>query len=166
MVLNFMPSIAVISMDNYNDSSRIIDGNFDDPRLTDYDMLLENIHGLKQGKPVQVPIYDFKLNCRTGYRHDTNQDKQLNCEEFVEFIQKLTAETLTVVSRNMIVAVVVATMIALMTKRACPVLSGWATGGRRRGLADGHGREREGGGRTIGIRALADGIKAWRRVVE
>lgn len=28
-VLNFMPSIALISMDNYNDSSRIIDGNFD-----------------------------------------------------------------------------------------------------------------------------------------
>lgn len=28
-VLNFMPSIAVISMDNYNDSSRIIDSNFD-----------------------------------------------------------------------------------------------------------------------------------------
>lgn len=28
-VLSFMPSIAVISMDNYNDSSRIIDGNFD-----------------------------------------------------------------------------------------------------------------------------------------
>lgn len=28
-MLNFMPSIAVISMDSYNDSSRIIDGNFD-----------------------------------------------------------------------------------------------------------------------------------------
>lgn len=28
-ILNFMPSIAVISMDNYNDSSRIVDGNFD-----------------------------------------------------------------------------------------------------------------------------------------
>jgi len=28
-ILNFMPSIAVITMDNYNDSSRIIDGNFD-----------------------------------------------------------------------------------------------------------------------------------------
>ncbi|XP_008795913.1 inorganic pyrophosphatase TTM2-like [Phoenix dactylifera] len=67
-VLNFMPSIALISMDNYNDSSRIIDGNFDDPRLTDYDTLLENIHGLKEGKSVQVPIYDFKLSCRTGYR--------------------------------------------------------------------------------------------------
>lgn len=28
-LVNFMPSIAVISMDNYNDASRIIDGNFD-----------------------------------------------------------------------------------------------------------------------------------------
>ncbi|XP_021286274.1 uridine-cytidine kinase C isoform X2 [Herrania umbratica] len=67
-VLNFLPSIAVITMDNYNDASRIIDGNFDDPRLTDYDALLENIHGLKAGKPVQVPIYDFKSSSRTGYR--------------------------------------------------------------------------------------------------
>lgn len=28
-IQNFMPSIAVISMDNYNDSSRLVDGNFD-----------------------------------------------------------------------------------------------------------------------------------------
>ncbi|KAF6169085.1 hypothetical protein GIB67_038582 [Kingdonia uniflora] len=67
-ILNFMPSIAVISMDNYNDASRIIDGNYDDPRLTDYDALLNNIFGLKEGKPVQVPIYDFKSSSRTGYR--------------------------------------------------------------------------------------------------
>ncbi|KAJ6792745.1 uridine-cytidine kinase C-like [Iris pallida] len=67
-ILNFMPSIEVISMDNYNDASRIVDGNFDDPRLTDYDTLLENINGLKDGKSVQVPIYDFKLSSRTGYR--------------------------------------------------------------------------------------------------
>ncbi|KAG8059680.1 hypothetical protein GUJ93_ZPchr0002g23616 [Zizania palustris] len=67
-VLNFMPGVAVISMDNYNDASRIVDGNFDDPRLTDYDTLLENIHGLKEGRSVQVPIYDFKKSCRTGYR--------------------------------------------------------------------------------------------------
>ncbi|TVU28190.1 hypothetical protein EJB05_19699 [Eragrostis curvula] len=67
-VVNLTPDVAVISMDNYNDASRIIDGNFDDPRLTDYDTLLENIHGLKEGRSVQVPIYDFKLSCRTGYR--------------------------------------------------------------------------------------------------
>lgn len=28
-IFNSMPDIAVISMDNYNDSSRIVDGNFD-----------------------------------------------------------------------------------------------------------------------------------------
>ncbi|XP_020547430.1 uridine-cytidine kinase C isoform X2 [Sesamum indicum] len=67
-ILNFMPSIAVISMDNYNDASRIIDGNFDDPRLTDYDTLLKNIQDLKTGKPVDVPVYDFKSSSRTGYR--------------------------------------------------------------------------------------------------
>lgn len=67
-VLNFIPSIAVISMDNYNDASRIVDGNFDDPRITDYDKLLENIRDLREGKSVQVPIYDFKSSCRIGYR--------------------------------------------------------------------------------------------------
>ncbi|KAK4479293.1 hypothetical protein RD792_014804 [Penstemon davidsonii] len=67
-ILNFMPSIAIINMDNYNDATRIIDGNFDDPRLTDYDTLLENICGLKSGSPVQIPIYDFKSSSRVGYR--------------------------------------------------------------------------------------------------
>ncbi|WCJ35736.1 Phosphoribulokinase / Uridine kinase family [Euphorbia peplus] len=67
-VLNFMPSVAVISLDNYNDSSRIVDGNFDDPRLTDYDTLLKNLHDLKAGKSVEVPIYDFKSSSRIGYR--------------------------------------------------------------------------------------------------
>ncbi|KVH98486.1 Phosphoribulokinase/uridine kinase [Cynara cardunculus var. scolymus] len=67
-VLNFMPSIAVITMDNYNDATRIVDGNFDDPRLTDYNTLLENIHGLKEGRTVEVPIYDFKSSSRIGYR--------------------------------------------------------------------------------------------------
>lgn len=40
-----------------------------DPRLTDYDTLLDNIHGLRDGKPVQVPIYDFKSSSRIGYRY-------------------------------------------------------------------------------------------------
>ncbi|XP_051116866.1 inorganic pyrophosphatase TTM1-like isoform X2 [Andrographis paniculata] len=67
-ILNFMPSVAIINMDNYNDGSRIVDGNFDDPRLTDYETLLENIRGLKEGNPVQIPIYDFKTSTRVGYR--------------------------------------------------------------------------------------------------
>ncbi|CAN6816404.1 unnamed protein product [Brassica oleracea] len=67
-ILNFLPSVGVISMDNYNDASRIVDGNFDDPRLTDYDTLLKNLEDLKEGKQVEVPIYDFKSSSRVGYR--------------------------------------------------------------------------------------------------
>ncbi|XP_038892465.1 inorganic pyrophosphatase TTM2 [Benincasa hispida] len=67
-IMNFMPSIAIISMDDYNDASRIVDGNFDDPRLTDYETLLQNVQDLKAGKQVQVPIYDFKSSSRIGYR--------------------------------------------------------------------------------------------------
>ncbi|KAL9325146.1 hypothetical protein ACSQ67_005791 [Phaseolus vulgaris] len=86
-ILNFMPSIAVISMDNYNDSSRIVDGNFDDPRLTDYDTLLQNLGDLKEGKPVQVPIYDFKSSTRTGY---SNYHAYLN--SILNAIQSWTVE--------------------------------------------------------------------------
>lgn len=39
-----------------------------DPRLTDYDLLLENIRDLRAGKAVEVPIYDFKQSKRTGFR--------------------------------------------------------------------------------------------------
>ncbi|XP_047313673.1 inorganic pyrophosphatase TTM2-like [Impatiens glandulifera] len=67
-ILNLMPSTAVISMDNYNDASRLVDGNFDDPRLTDYDTLLQNIYDLKAGKQVEIPVYDFKASSRIGYR--------------------------------------------------------------------------------------------------
>ncbi|CAI5526925.1 unnamed protein product [Closterium sp. Naga37s-1] len=67
-VLNFMPGITVISMDNYNVASRVIDGNFDDPRITDYELLLSNLQGLREGRTVQVPIYDFKSSTRVGFR--------------------------------------------------------------------------------------------------
>eukprot|EP00879_Flechtneria_rotunda_P021400 GHRR01022557.1.p1 GENE.GHRR01022557.1~~GHRR01022557.1.p1 ORF type:complete len:361 (+),score=111.23 GHRR01022557.1:194-1276(+) len=66
-VKDFMPGITLISMDNYNDASKLVDGNFDDPRLTDYDTLMKNLTDLKAGKPADVPIYDFKLSKRVGY---------------------------------------------------------------------------------------------------
>ncbi|GMH38094.1 hypothetical protein BSKO_05978 [Bryopsis sp. KO-2023] len=66
-VKSFMQGVAVISMDNYNDGSKVVDGNFDDPRLTDYDLLLQNIQDLKDGKEVKIPIYDFKQSKRVGY---------------------------------------------------------------------------------------------------
>jgi uridine kinase/adenylate cyclase class IV len=66
-VRSFMPGVAVISMDNYNDASKLIDGNFDDPRLPDYDLLLANLSDLRAGRPAEVPIYDFKTSSRVGF---------------------------------------------------------------------------------------------------
>ncbi len=64
---NLIPGCALLSMDNYNDGSKVIDGNFDDPRITDYDTLLANLIDLKAGKSIQCPIYDFKESRRVGY---------------------------------------------------------------------------------------------------
>lgn len=63
-----LPGCVVLSMDSYNDGSKVIDGNFDDPRIIDFDTLISNIKDLKAGRSTQVPIYSFKESCRTGYR--------------------------------------------------------------------------------------------------
>ncbi|GIL62460.1 hypothetical protein Vafri_16688 [Volvox africanus] len=67
-IRSLMPGVAVISMDMYNDGTKVIDDNFDDPRLTDYDLLLHNLADLRDGKEVQIPIYDFRSSRRVGYR--------------------------------------------------------------------------------------------------
>jgi len=66
-IQEFMPGAVTLSMDMYNDASMLLEGNFDDPRLTDYACLLENLRGLKNGESVQAPVYDFKESRRTGY---------------------------------------------------------------------------------------------------
>ena len=62
----FIPGSVVLSMDNYLDSAFLIDGNFDDPRLTDFAKLQEDLAELKRGRAADVPIYDFHVSKRTG----------------------------------------------------------------------------------------------------
>jgi uridine kinase len=42
-----------------------VEVNFDHPNSLDNEMLVGHIHLLKQGKPVDVPIYDFSTHSRT-----------------------------------------------------------------------------------------------------
>jgi len=65
-IADFMPGLCVLSMDMYNDAALLLDGNFDDPRLTDYDLLMENLRDLKAGKTVETPVYSFKESKRVG----------------------------------------------------------------------------------------------------
>jgi hypothetical protein len=62
-----MNNVLVLSMDMYNDGTKVLENNFDDPRIVDYDTLMNNIADLKAGRPTQVPIYDFKQSKRVGY---------------------------------------------------------------------------------------------------
>ncbi|XP_010528683.1 PREDICTED: uncharacterized protein LOC104805728 [Tarenaya hassleriana] len=49
---------------------------------------------------------------------DMNLDGEIDREEFVRFIQQLTADTFTVVSQGLIISLVVAPTVAMATKRA------------------------------------------------
>jgi hypothetical protein len=48
------PTLTVISLDNFLDTSAIVDGNFDDPRLTDFARLCGNLEDLKVCAPVMT----------------------------------------------------------------------------------------------------------------
>ena len=67
-VKSFFPGCEMISMDMYNDASRLVDDNFDDPNLTDYDLLVENLRALKEGRSAEVPVYSFQKSKRVGWR--------------------------------------------------------------------------------------------------
>jgi len=83
----------VISLDNYLDGSRVLEENFDDYRLVDFELLIKNItvpclhsptlgqrghaaheregphaHGqdLKEGRETELPLYDFRRSGRYG----------------------------------------------------------------------------------------------------
>lgn len=63
-------SPLVLSLDSYY---RGLNGikpqppNFDHPDSLDFDLFASHLSQLKQGKAVQVPIYDFKSHTRKGY---------------------------------------------------------------------------------------------------
>eukprot|EP00013_Stygamoeba_regulata_P017962 CAMPEP_0177668176 /NCGR_PEP_ID=MMETSP0447-20121125/22597_1 /TAXON_ID=0 /ORGANISM="Stygamoeba regulata, Strain BSH-02190019" /LENGTH=467 /DNA_ID=CAMNT_0019174617 /DNA_START=53 /DNA_END=1456 /DNA_ORIENTATION=- len=63
-----IPKTLVISLDNYLDSSRkVIDRNFDDYRLVDFELVRKNLQELIEGKTTQLPLYDFRKSGRYAY---------------------------------------------------------------------------------------------------
>lgn len=68
-------SSVVISQDSYYiDQSKKFDGdggsvNFDHPSSLDFELLASHILALKEGKPIEIPIYDFKTHSRSKEVH-------------------------------------------------------------------------------------------------
>ena len=48
-------------------TAALVDGNYDDPRLTDFDALEATLADLRAGRPARVPQYDFKQSRRVGF---------------------------------------------------------------------------------------------------
>ncbi|MEL6918177.1 MAG: uridine kinase [Bacteroidota bacterium] len=73
-IINELPNeeVGVISQDSYyNDLSHLsyedrTKINFDHPRAIDFDLLIEHLSMLKQGKPIHQPVYSFSKHNRTN----------------------------------------------------------------------------------------------------
>jgi uridine kinase len=67
-ISNVMPGTLIISLDNYLDATRkVIDFNFDDDRLVDFDLLIKNIKDLQNERATNMPLYDFRKSGRYAY---------------------------------------------------------------------------------------------------
>ncbi|MCA0132272.1 uridine kinase [Winogradskyella alexanderae] len=73
-ILNELPEgeVGVISQDSYyKDTSHLsfderVQINFDHPRSIDFDLLVEHLKQLKEGKTIEQPVYSFVKHNRTG----------------------------------------------------------------------------------------------------
>lgn len=61
---------SILSLSDYIDTamSELTDGNVDDPRATDFHLLLRNLSELRAGHVTRCPVYDFKGRTRSGWR--------------------------------------------------------------------------------------------------
>ncbi|KAG0258018.1 hypothetical protein BG011_003597, partial [Mortierella polycephala] len=74
-----VPWVVLLSMDSFYkdltpeevEIAHRNDWDFDSPNSYDYDLLLETITKLKQGKTVDVPIYDFETHKRVPNKYNT-----------------------------------------------------------------------------------------------
>lgn len=73
-LINELPEgeVVVISQDSYyQETSHLsyderVKINFDHPRSIDFDLLVEHLNDLKQGKSIEQPVYSFVKHNRTG----------------------------------------------------------------------------------------------------
>eukprot|EP01133_Synstelium_polycarpum_P018602 gene18602-22258_t len=68
-IVSVLPKTVLISLDNYLDSSRqIIEENYDDYRLVDFDLLRKNITDLVENRKTELPLYDYTKSGRYAYK--------------------------------------------------------------------------------------------------
>ena len=87
-ILNELPEgeVGVLSQDSYyKDTSHLnyderIKINFDHPRSIDFELLEVHLQSLRQGNPIEQPVYSFVKHNRTGDTIKTNPRKVMIVE--------------------------------------------------------------------------------------
>ena len=68
-IIDVLPGTALLSLDNYLDTSKkVIDENFDDYRLFDFDLIRKNIKEITSGRSSKTPLYDFRKSGRYAWK--------------------------------------------------------------------------------------------------
>lgn len=70
-----VPWVSVLSMDSFykvlnaeqNERARRNEYDFDHPDALDFDLMVETLRKLKDGKHVEIPVYDFSTHSRAKY---------------------------------------------------------------------------------------------------
>jgi uridine kinase len=87
-------SVAVIDHDSYyrdrsdlsfEARSRL---NFDHPEALDNELLVEHLQALREGRPVDVPIYDFKVHTRLPERRRVVPTRIVIVEGILVFVEE------------------------------------------------------------------------------
>jgi uridine kinase len=62
--------------------------NFDHPEALDNDLLVEHLQALREGRPVEVPIYDFKAYARLNQRRPLVPTRIVIVEGILVFVEE------------------------------------------------------------------------------
>lgn len=73
-IMSFIPEnhVAVLGQDSYYKDNKELSFeerqkiNYDHPLAIDFDLLIQHLKDLKEGKPINQPIYSYKTHARTG----------------------------------------------------------------------------------------------------
>jgi len=91
-----VPWVTLLSMDSFykvlNEEERRLAGqneyNFDHPNAFDFDLLIETLQKLKEGKRVEVPIYNFVTHSREKETNTMYGANVIICEGILLFANK------------------------------------------------------------------------------
>jgi uridine kinase len=93
-IAEVVPDFECIAQDNYYKSAEYVGNrnitafNFDHPQAFDSDLLHEQLSQLKEGRPIDMPQYDFVHHCRSDLTKKVDPEKLIVFEGILIFFER------------------------------------------------------------------------------